>query len=318
MKTPIRVLFLGTPDFAVPTLKELINFKDTVVVGAVCQPDRPAGRGNKLHVPPVKEVALEHGIPVLQPEKLSKSPETVEAMRALSPDLIVMVAFGQILKKNVLDLPPLGVMNLHASVLPKYRGAAPINWSIINGDTESGITTMFSDPGVDTGPMLLKKSVAITDEMTSEDLAHQLSTIGSKLVIETIEKIIDGTLQPIVQDSSQATFAPMLSKELGHIDWTNGAKAVHDLARGLLPWPTAATSFRSTPTKILKTKVHENGSAKLAPGTILRDGEKVLVACGDGSERLELITVQPANKNRMDAKAWANGLRLADGEAFDK
>jgi methionyl-tRNA formyltransferase len=311
----LKVLFLGTPEFAVPTLKELIAFPQTEVVGVVCQPDRPAGRGNKVHVPPVKEVALKHNIPVLQPVKLAKEPQVVQAMRDLDPDLIVMVAFGQILKKEVLELPKRGVMNLHGSLLPKLRGAAPINWSIINGDTVAGITTMFTDAGVDTGPMLLKAEVPLTDEMTSIDLAHELSTVGAKLVITTIEKMLDGTLVAEPQDDSQHTYAPILSKEMGVIDWNLDARKIHNRVRGLQPWPGTVSTFKGSPLKIWKTKVMPGVHASAQAGTLFVDASHVFVSCGEtGGERIELIEVQPANKNRMAAQAWANGIHLKSGE----
>jgi methionyl-tRNA formyltransferase len=314
---PLRVIFLGTPEFAVPTLNELIACPDTDVVGVLCQPDRPAGRGNKMHVPPVKEVATKHSIPVLQPVKLAKDPEVVAKMRDLDPDLIVMVAFGQILKKEVLDLPRHGVMNLHGSLLPKLRGAAPINWSILNGDTVTGITTMFSDPGVDTGPMLLKAEVPLTDDMTSVELAQELSTVGAKLVIETIKKLIDGSLVSQVQDDSQHTYAPMLTKDMAVIDWRWDARTIHNRVRGLQPWPGTVATCKGSQVKIWKTKLHAEKQAASKPGTLFLDANQLLVACGEsGDERLELIEMQPANKNRMQAQAWANGIHLKSGQEF--
>lgn len=231
----MRVLFLGTPEFAVPTLQHLLDFSKVEVVGVVTQPDRPAGRGNKMHPPPTKILAEQHGIPVLQPVSLAKSPEIVEQMRALNSDVIVMVAFGQILKKAVLSMPPQGVINVHASLLPHYRGAAPLNWSIINGDTVTGVTTMFTEAGVDTGPMLLKKEVEIGPDMTSEELAQVLSHEGAVLLIQTLEKLIDKTLVPERQDDALATFAPMMNKDLGHIDWSQSPHKVHNLVRGIIP-----------------------------------------------------------------------------------
>lgn len=270
-------------------------------------------------MPPVKEVALEHGIPVLQPIKLAKDPDTVGAMRKLDPDLIVMVAFGQILKKEVLDLPKKGVMNLHGSLLPKLRGAAPINWSIINGDTVGGITTMFTDPGVDTGPMLLKAEVPITDEMTAIDLAKELSAVGAKLVIETIEKMLDGTLVAVPQDDSQHTYAPILSKDMGIIDWRWDARAIHNRVRGLQPWPGTVATYKGQQLKVWKTKAETSTHSQSKPGQLFVDAGHVLVACGEGgSQRLELLEVQAANKNRMNAQAWANGIHLKDGaESFE-
>lgn len=315
----MRVLFLGTPEFAVPTLKELIAFPKTEVVGVVCQPDRPSGRGKKVALPPVKEVAVEHNIPVYQPFSLAKQPEVVEELARLEPDLIVMVAFGQILKKAVLNMPKQGVINLHGSLLPKLRGAAPINWSIMNGDTTAGITTMFTDVGVDTGPMLLKTEVPLTEEMTSIDLAHVLSDVGSKLVITTIEKLLDGTLVAIPQDDSQHTYAPILTKEMGIVDWQMEAVKIQNRVRGLQPWPGTSATFKSNALKLWKTKAKPEKFAPAKNGTIFLEGAEILVACGEGGqERLQLIDVQPASKNKMPAASWANGIHLKSGEeSFD-
>jgi len=311
----LKVLFLGTPEFAVPTLNELIAFPETEVVGVVCQPDRPAGRGNKVHMPPVKEVALKQGIAVLQPVKLAKEPDVVAAMRNLEPDLIVMVAFGQILKKEVLDIPKHGVMNLHGSLLPKWRGAAPINWSIINGDTVTGITTMFTDVGVDTGPMLLKAELPLTDDMTSIDLAQALSTVGARLVIQTIDKLLAGTLVAEPQDDSQHTYAPVLSKEMAVIDWKWEAKKIHNRVRGLQPWPGTVATYKGSQVKIWKTRVEPGDNEECGTGTLFFAGNRVFVGCSEsGKERLELIEVQPANKNKMSAQAWANGIHLQSGK----
>jgi methionyl-tRNA formyltransferase len=311
----LRIIFLGTPGFAVPTLQALINSKDDQVVGVLCQPDRPAGRGNRLHEPPTKVLAVQHGIKVLQPSKLSKSPETVEQMRQLNADLIVMVAFGQILKQDVLTLTKHGVINIHASLLPKYRGAAPINWAIINGETTSGITTMLTEAGVDTGAMLLKKEVEVGPDMTSEDLASDLAQTGADLLMETLALLRKDQLKPIVQDNEQATFAPMMDKKTGEIKWYKNGQDIHNLVRGLLPWPAAVTFFQGNPLKILKTKVTDKHSIEDRPGIIHLEADKVFVSCGDsGAELLELIEVQPANKQRMPARSWANGFRLKGGE----
>jgi methionyl-tRNA formyltransferase len=313
----VRVLFLGTPEFAVPTLKELLADSECTVVGVVCQPDRPAGRGNKLHAPPTKVLALEHNIPVLQPVSLAKSPETVEAMRKLEPDIIVMVAFGQILKKAVLEMPKMGVVNVHASLLPELRGAAPINWSIINGDTVSGVTTMFTEAGVDTGPMLLKDEVPIGPDMTSQELAEELSARGAKLLIETLKQLRAGTLKAQPQDESKATLAPMMTKELGHLSWKKPAAELHNLVRGLIPWPGTYTKYKGAPLKVHKTRVDKllSGSEAMTPGAVAQAGSRVLIACGsDGKDRLELVDVQPANKARMSARDWANGVRLKEGD----
>ncbi|MBX9692805.1 MAG: methionyl-tRNA formyltransferase [Cyanobacteria bacterium] len=317
----MKVLFLGTPEFAVPTLKALIEADDFEVVGCVCQPDRPKGRGNKVQAPPVKQLAVEHNIPVLQPERLSRSPEIVEAMRNLNPDVLVMVAFGQILKKAVLELAPHGVINLHGSVLPQYRGAAPINWAIINGETKTGITTMKTDAGVDTGDMLMIAQVDIDDEMTAEDLAHVLSNVGAPLILDTLRAIRDNTITPQRQDDALSTYAPILSRETGTVDWEKSARAIHDLVRGLQPWPGAYTIFRDAHLKLHKTRLVKDadlesaGSQSLPSGTVLLKSQRLFVACGaQGTERLELLEVQPESKAKQIAHAWANGVRLADGE----
>jgi methionyl-tRNA formyltransferase len=314
-KLNLRVIFLGTPEFAVPTLQELIDFPHTEVVGVVTQPDRPAGRGNKLHAPPTKVLAEQHNIKVFQPERLSKSPEIVQAMRDLAPDLIVMVAFGQILKKEVLNMPPKGVINVHASLLPKLRGAAPINWSIINGDTVSGVTTMFTESGVDTGPMLLKKETYIDSDMTAEQLARVMSVDGADLLIETIEKLIDGSLVAVRQDDSQHTLAPMLDKELGRINWSMPAHQIHNLVRGIVPWPGAFTTLNDTTLKIWKTKPGGKPEQNSPVGTIQKLSDHVSIVCGENTnETLELLEVQPPNKARMSAKDWANGAHIKTGD----
>jgi methionyl-tRNA formyltransferase len=313
----VRIIFLGTPSFAVPTLQALIDSQEDQVVGVLCQPDRPAGRGNRLHEPPVKILAVKHSIPVFQPTKLSKSPEVVEQMRALEADVIVMVAFGQILKKEVLNLTKYGVINIHASLLPKYRGAAPINWAIINGEKVSGVTTMFTEAGVDTGPMLLKRETEIAPDMNAEELSSELSQTGAKLLMETLALLRRNALVPERQDDSLATFAPMMDKTTGDIKWASSGQDIHNLIRGLQPWPCAHASFQSNPLKLLKTKVTDKTSTDDRPGVLYLEGDKVYVSCGEtGHELLELIEVQPANKQRMPARSWVNGLRLKGGEEF--
>lgn len=318
----IRIVYLGTPQFAVPTLSALIERaatkKDVAVVGVVCQPDRPKGRGGKVEMPPVKVEALAHNIPVLQPTSLAKQPEFVEQIRALKPDLIVMVAFGQILKKAMLELPPLGIINVHGSLLPKLRGAAPINWAIINGDTITGVTTMYTEAGVDTGPMLLKGEIAITPDMTAVELAEEMSQVGARVLIETIDELLAGTLIAKAQDDSEATLAPILSRQLSKIDFSKSASEIHNLVRGLTPWPSTTASFRDQELKIHKTRLCENAplnTAGWAPGLLLKEGSRVLVVCGSKNlQCLELLEVQPPNKAKMAASAWINGVRLEAGE----
>ena len=226
----LKTIFMGTPDFAVPCL-EVLQAK-TEVLAVITQPDRPKGRGHNLQASPVKQKALEYNLPVLQPEKI-KTEEFTAELEKLQPDLIVVVAFGQILSQRILDIPPLGCVNVHASLLPRYRGAAPIHWSIINGEKETGVTTMLMDAGLDTGDMLLKDKVAITEEMTTEELHDQLMAMGGKLLAETIDGLANGTITPEKQDDSISNYAGMLNKETGHIDWSKSAVEIHNLIRGL-------------------------------------------------------------------------------------
>jgi methionyl-tRNA formyltransferase len=313
----MRIIYLGTPEFAVPTLEKLISWPEAEVLAVVTQPDRPAGRGNHVFAPPTKLVAQRHGIQVLQPEKLSKAKDVVETMRELKPDVLVMVAFGQILKTDVLTMAPLGVVNLHGSLLPKLRGAAPINWAIINGETVTGNTTMISDAGVDTGQMLLSQSVPIGPNTTAEELAHTMSIAGADLIIETLGQLKAGTLKPTTQDSSQATMAPRLNKEMGAIDWLRSANEIHNLVRGLYPWPGTFCHYHDAPLKVISTSpavLAESGEL-FEPGTIVLAGNHVLVACGkDGRQALELLEVQPANKAKMKARDWVNGSRIKTGD----
>lgn len=324
----LKVIYLGTPQFAVATLRELIAHGrelDLEVVAVVCQPDRPKGRGGKVEMPPVKMLALEHGIQVFQPQALAKSPETVEAMRALNPDLLVMVAFGQILKKNVLEMAPLGVINVHGSLLPTLRGAAPINWAIINGDTTTGVTTMYTEAGVDTGPMLLKKEIAIGPDMTAPELSSEMSEVGAALLIETIKGLKNKTITPEKQNDSPSTLAPMLSRAISKIDWRKPAAEIHNLVRGLSPWPGTVANFRDAEIKIVKTKLPQLSDAARAQcankkvGEIIRTEGKVLIMCGgDDKTRsiIELLEVQPANRAKLAAAAWVNGVRLESGECL--
>lgn len=312
----MRIIYLGTPEFAVPSLEKLLDWSACEVVGLVTQPDRPSGRGKKVVPPPTKVVAEARGIPVFQPEKLSRSAEIVEAMRNLNPDVLVMVAFGQILKKEVLTMAPMRVVNVHGSILPAYRGAAPINWAIINGEKTTGITTMISEAGVDTGPMLLKHEVPLGPDTTAEELAQELSIVGADLIVQTLEQMQAGTLQPTAQDDSLATMAPRLSKEMGQIDWTQPASKIHNLVRGLVPWPGTFSFFRGETLKVLRTAGNTAPAAGSGtPGEILQGGNNIFVSCGpDGQDSIQLLEVQPPNKARMSARDWVNGSRVTAGE----
>jgi len=320
----LQVVFFGTPEFAVPTLEALIANKHMNVLAAVSQPDRPSGRGQKLQAPPVKLTCQKHNIPIFQPEKLSKAQDVIDSLRALKPDLIIMVAFGQILKKDVLAIPQQGVINLHASLLPAYRGAAPINWSIINGDTITGITTMFTEAGLDTGPMLLRKEVSIDTNMNAAELGKVLANSGAELTIKTIEQLQAGVLEAEKQDDSKASYAPLLNKEMGKINWSNSADSIHNLVRGLIPWPLTFTTFRNNPIKVWQTArvstdkvdVLEHQTNKQEPGTITLLNKQLFVRCGENS-LLEIKEMQPANRAKLPVYEWINGLHLQSNEKFD-
>lgn len=312
----MRIIYLGTPEFAVPTLKALIEDPDFEVVQVVCQPDRPKGRGGKVQAPPVKELALIHGIEVLQPEKLATDKAVVEKMRQAKPDVIVMVAFGQILKKAVLQMAPFGVINLHGSLLPALRGAAPINWAIIRGLKKTGNTTMCTEAGVDTGPILLKNEVTIDTDMDAPALAKTMSETGAVLMVETLKKLKAGDIEPIIQDESLASYAPLMDKQMGEIDWRLPALDIHNLVRGLRPWPGTFSRFRGDVLKVIETSLKDlpDGSGSLLrPGTVVKEKKRILVACSkDGSQRIELVSVQPPNKPKLNSFDWANGIRIED------
>lgn len=309
----LKVIFMGTPEFAVPCLESLNNQYDVIAV--ITQPDRPKGRGQKLAASPVKEFAVNAGLKVLQPEKI-KTPEFEKILLELTPDLIVVVAFGQILSKYILDIPLLGCINVHASLLPLYRGAAPIHWSIINGETLTGVTTMFMDVGLDTGDMLLKSEVPISDETTTGQLHDQLMLAGANLLIETIKILENGTVKRIKQDNNKATYAPLLTKNTERIDWSLAADKIHNLVRGLDPWPGSYCNFKDEVFKIWKTKVSNNNTLKALPGTVVEITKQgFLVATGSGL--LEILEIQPAGKRRMSAKDYVCGHGLNINDRFE-
>ncbi len=305
--TGLRILFMGTPVFACPTLQTLIDRGENIVA-VVTQPDRPKGRGQQMQPPPVKELALKHGIPVLQPQKV-RTPEAVEEIRRCAPDLIVVVAFGQILPKALLEIPPHACINVHASLLPRYRGAAPLNWCIINGETETGVTTMIMDVGLDTGDMLLKKTTPIDPDEDAQSLHDRLSTIGAEALAETLDMLTDEKLTPEKQDDSLTCYAPMLKKELGLIDWTKGPKAIKDLIRGVTPWPGAYTFLDNRMLKLFRPRI---GYGSGQPGTVLAAGKYgIEVACNGGS--LLIDELQLEGKKRLPAAEFLGGCRLQPG-----
>lgn len=308
----LKTIFMGTPDFAVPCL-EVLQAK-TEVLAVITQPDRPKGRGHNLQASPVKQKALEYNLPVLQPEKI-KTEEFTAELEKLQPDLIVVVAFGQILSQRILDIPPLGCVNVHASLLPRYRGAAPIHWSIINGEKETGVTTMLMDAGLDTGDMLLKDKVTITEEMTTEELHDQLMAMGGKLLAETIDGLANGTITPEKQDDSISNYAGMLNKETGHIDWSKSAVEIHNLIRGLNSWPVAWSMKDGKNYKFWRTKV-ENSNSDKASGTVVElRKNSFCIATGEGL--LEVLEIQPPSKKRMSAGDLLRGHGVAVGDIFN-
>ncbi len=300
---------MGTPEFAVPSLEALLRSGEQVV-GVVTQPDRPKGRGHQLVAPPVKLVAERAGIPLLQPLKI-RTPEFLQALSAWQPDLIAVTAYGRILHTPILTLPPMGCVNVHGSLLPKYRGAAPVQWAVINGETKTGITTMLMDEGMDTGPMLLQEELDISRDDTAGTLAPRLAELGGRLLVDTIAQLKAGTLVPKRQDDGQATMAPLLKKEDGLIDWTMNATSLANRARGLSPWPGAYTFFGEERWNIWKA-VSMMGATTERPGTIVTVNKQViLVATGEGI--LEIHEIQTANSKRMSVVQFLAGHRVTAG-----
>jgi methionyl-tRNA formyltransferase len=304
---------MGTPDFAVPTLRMLIDRGENVVA-VVTQPDRPKGRGQQLQAPPVKTLALSHGIPVLQPLKV-RTAEPVQEIRALAPDLIVVIAFGQILPKELLDIPRYGCINVHASLLPRYRGAAPINWCIINGEVETGITTMMMDVGLDTGDILLKRAIPIRAEEDAVSLHDRLSILGAETMAATLDALAKGELSPQKQEDNLSCYAPMLKKEMGEIDWRMNPSGISNLVRGLTPWPGAYTWLDGKILKIFRAA----GSSTVAgePGTVISAGRNGLeVACNGGS--IVITELQLEGKRRLASPEFLAGYRVVPGTRLEK
>ncbi|MGC4097404.1 MAG: methionyl-tRNA formyltransferase [Nitrospira sp.] len=309
LKPSMRIVFMGTPEFAVPSLNALLQSGDQVV-GVVSQPDRPKGRGHQLVAPPVKLVAERAGIPVLQPLKI-RTPEFLQALSAWQPDLIAVAAYGRILHTPILRLPPMGCVNVHGSLLPKYRGAAPVQWAVINGESKTGITTMVMDEGMDTGAMLLQEELEITPDDTAGTLAPRLAELGGRLLVDTITQLKAGTLTPKKQDDGLATLAPLLKKEDGLIDWTMTATALANRVRGLSPWPGAYTFFGEERWNIWKAVSHA-GTMTDTPGTIVTVSKQaIVVATGDGL--LDIREIQTANSKRMSMAQFLAGHRVTIG-----
>ncbi len=312
----MRLVFCGTPQFAVPTLNALLQAGHRVDL-VLSQPDRASGRGMEVQISPVKRYAEQHGLALAQPEKIRNNPGLQERLRVLSPDAIIIVAYGRLIPPWMLMLPKHGNLNVHASLLPKYRGAAPIQWAVANGETETGITTMRIDEGLDTGDILLQERVPILPQQTSVELSLVLAEVGADLMVRTLAGLEQGTLAPTPQDHSCATLAPILQREDGRVDWNRTAQQIFNRWRGFQPWPGAFTSFRRKKLILHAMEVAADPAGLFAaPGTPLRKANRLLVACGEGSW-LDLQELQMEGKRRMSVDAFLNGLSFSDGDRLD-
>jgi methionyl-tRNA formyltransferase len=310
----LRIVFCGTPAFAAPSLRRLMAEPDFEIAGVVTQPDRPRGRGQEIQTSPVKDAAVAAGIAVYQPEKI-KSDQGYEYFRRVAPDTVVIIAYGQIISQRLAQIPRLGWINLHASLLPKYRGAAPINWAIVNGERRTGLTTMQIDAGLDTGPTLLKYETEIGADETAPQLTARLAEAGAPLIVETLRKLASGEIQPAPQDNSQATLAPILKKEDGRIDWSLTAHKIYNRIRGLQPWPGGFTTFRGKTCRIWGQPL-QPVAATGTPGVILPpEGDGLLVMCG-GETVLRVEHVQLEGRNRVTDTQFQSGARVVPGERF--
>jgi methionyl-tRNA formyltransferase len=311
MNQPFRIVFMGTPDFSVPSLEALQAAGHDIVL-VVTRPDKPKGRGRKLDAPPVKKAAVKLKCYVIQP--LSLRDETVhDTLRKAQADFFIVVAFGHILNETVLGMPKQGCINVHASLLPRYRGPAPIHWAVINGETESGVTTMMMDKGLDTGDILLKAQVAVASTDTAGTLHDRLAALGASLLCRTLEEFAEGTIRRIPQEHSQATYAPLLKKSDGLIDWKKPAGLIEPFIRGMNPWPGAFTYWGNRRLKIFKAKTAP-GSTKAPPGTILKSFGELTVATGKGS--ISILEIQEASGSRLPVSEFLRGNRLAPGEVL--
>jgi methionyl-tRNA formyltransferase len=305
---PMKLVFCGTPQFAVPTLQKLVETFTVRLV--ITQPDRPKGRRLDLVASPVKQTAEKAGLPIYQPEKIKSNEELRAKLEDTNPDAIIVVGYGRIIPKWMLDLPKFGNINLHASLLPKYRGAAPIQWAIANGESVTGVTTMRIDEGLDTGDIFLARELSISQDATTETLSPKLAAIGADLMIETLQGLGSGAVEPRKQGNSQATLAPILKKEDGRIDFSRAAQEIYNRFRGFLPWPGAFTTFRG---RGLNVTAMKPASEKTPPAQLLVRGSQVFVGCGNGSAT-ELLELQPEGKKRMAAKDFVHGYRPTTGE----
>jgi methionyl-tRNA formyltransferase len=309
----MELVFLGTPSFAVPTLEHMVEAGHRVTA-VFTQPDRPKGRGGQLAQSPVKQTALRLGLPVHQPERIRR-PEIVDELKQMKPNGMVVVGYGQIIPQPIIDIPRLGIINVHASLLPKYRGAAPIQWAIANGETRTGVTTMRIDAGLDTGGMLLKWETGIGPEENALELGDRLARAGADLLVKTLAGLEAGTIVAEAQDNAQASLAPILKKEDGLIDWRMPACVVFNRARGFLPWPGTYTSFRGQIFHVWKCRVEKGNTGQEACATLIPDRRRLFVRCGQGTS-LELLEVQMEGRKRITAEAFLNGQRLDENETL--
>ena len=321
MPLRMRVVFCGTPQFAVPTLKHLLANSEFELLAVITQPDRPRGRGNEVSFSLVKEAALSAHLPVHQPEKI-RAPEAQQLLEKLSPDFIVIIAYGQIIPARLLPIPKYGWINLHASLLPKYRGAAPINWVIVNGETKTGLTTMRIDAGMDTGDILLQRELEIGPKETATELAARMSEAGAPLMEETLRSLAAGKITPRPQNHAEASLAPILKKEDGHIDWHRPAQEIYNRMRGFAPWPGAYTTFRGQTCHLLAEMVFDpmftsqfSGTAKVVPGTLFSGKNALFVYCG-GATILQIQSVKLEGRKQVSASEFSIGARLKPGERF--
>lgn len=305
----MRIVFLGTPEFAVPSLLALAD-NGHEIAAVFTQPDRPKGRGNQIAESPIKKSATELGIPVHQPERVRR-PEVIETLRSLRAETMVVVGYGQIIPQAIIDLPRYGILNVHASLLPKYRGAAPIQWSVANGDRQTGVTIMQIDAGLDTGDMLLKGVLAIQPTETAPQLSQRLASLGADLLLKAIRGIEVGTVVREKQDDAAATYARILKKEDGLIDWSKNATQIYNRLRGFTPWPGAYSTFRGQQISVVAARPLEGGNLK--HGSLYSDGKRLLVACGENTS-LQIDELQLAGKKRMEAAAFLNGYKLEANE----
>ena len=314
----MRIIFMGTPEFAVPVLESLINSRHEVVA-AVTQPDRPKGRGKNMQFSPVKECALAHNIPVMQPVNVSV-PEVIDELRAYEPELIVVVAFGQFVTKKIREMPKYGCINVHASLLTKYRGAGPIQWAVINGEKESGVTTMYMCREIDKGDMLLKDTVTLDPKETGDSLHDKLSMMGGPLLLKTIDQLENGSAVRIPQCEEESTYAPKLEKTMGNIDWTMDADRIERLVRGLNSWPGTFTKIHGKTVKIwdcdvVRQETLTENQAAATPGTVIvSEKDQLIVKAGNGA--LSLRMLQPEGKKNMTVDAYLRGYPIAQGELF--